>query len=70
MFCHGVTKMKKKHLEQRYAIQFWVKLGEASTDTYLKIQKAFGNDLLRAQVHVFRWHRDFVSGRETVEDEP
>jgi histone-lysine N-methyltransferase SETMAR len=33
------------------------------------IQKAFGNDSL-SRTKVFRWHKDFVNGRETVADEP
>jgi hypothetical protein len=33
------------------------------------IEEAFGNDsVTRAQI--FRWHKDFVNGREAVEDEP
>jgi hypothetical protein len=60
--------MENNNLEQCYAIKFCVKLGEGGTDTYEKIQKAFGNDsLLRAQV--IQWHKDFVNGQEMVEDE-
>jgi hypothetical protein len=44
-----------------------VKLGEGATDAYKKIQKAFGNDSL-PHTQVFRWHKDFVNGQETVED--
>jgi hypothetical protein len=67
MFCYSVTKMEKNNLEQRYSIKFCVKLGGA-TDTYEQIQKTFGNDSL-SHARVSRWHKDFVKGRETVEDE-
>jgi hypothetical protein len=46
VFCYGVTKTEKNTLEQVYAIKVYVKLGEGATDTYEKIQKAFGNDSL------------------------
>jgi hypothetical protein len=41
---------------------------EGATDTYEKIQKAFGNDSLSC-AQVFQWHKDFVNGQEIVEDE-
>jgi hypothetical protein len=43
--------------EERYAIKFCVRLLEGATDTYEKIQKAFGNDSL-SRTRIFRWHRD------------
>jgi hypothetical protein len=46
--------------------KFCVKLGEGATDTYEKIRKVFANDSL-SRAQVFRWHKDFVNGRETVE---
>jgi hypothetical protein len=61
--------MEKKNLEQHYAIKFCVKLGQGATDIYQKIQKAFGNDPL-SRGQVFRWNKDFVNGREMIEDEP
>jgi hypothetical protein len=60
--------MEKNNLEQSYAMRFCVKPGKCVTDTYGKIQKAFDNDSL-SRAQVFRWHKDFVNGRETVEDE-
>jgi hypothetical protein len=69
MLCYSVTKIEKINLEQSYAIKFCVKLGEGTTDTYGKIQKAFGNDSV-SRVQALRWHKDFVYGRETVEGEP
>jgi transposase len=68
MFRQSVTKMENDNLEQRYTIKFCVKLGKGATDTHEKIHKAFGND--SSCVQVFRWHKDFENGRETVKDEP
>jgi hypothetical protein len=64
-----ITKMEKNNVERCYAIKLCVKLEDSATDTYEKIQKAFGNDSL-SRAQVFRWHKDFVNGRETVKDEP
>jgi hypothetical protein len=36
--------------------------GWVTTDTYEKIQEAFGNDSL-SRAQIFRWHNDFLSGR-------
>jgi hypothetical protein len=52
-----------------YAIKFCVKLGQGATNTYDKIQKAFGNDSV-SRAQVFLWRKDFVNGWKTVEDEP
>jgi hypothetical protein len=60
--------MENNNLWQRHAIKFCVKLRESATDTYEMIQKAFGNDSL-SHAEVFRWHKDFVNGREMVKDE-
>jgi len=61
--------MDRQKFEQRCAIKFCVKLGESTTETYGKLQKAYGeHPLSRAQV--FKWHKSFVEGREQVEDEP
>jgi hypothetical protein len=68
MFCHSITKMAKKHLEQHHAIKLCVKLGENTTNTSDKIRKAFGNDFV-SHAQVFQWYKDFVKGQETVEDE-
>lgn len=61
-------KMENNHLQQRYTIMFYVKLGKGVIDTYEKIQEAFGNDSV-PHAQVFWWHKDFVNRRETVEDE-
>jgi hypothetical protein len=68
MHCYSVATMENNNLEQRYAIKFCVELGEGVTDTYEKVWKAFGNYSV-PRTQVFRWHKDFVNGRETVEGE-
>jgi hypothetical protein len=68
MFCYSVTITQKNNLEQRYAIKFCVKVGEGATDTYGKIEKAFGNDSV-SHTQVFWWYKEFARERETVEDE-
>ena len=61
--------MDRQKFEQCYAIKFCVKLGESTTVTYEKLQRAYGeHSLSRAQV--FRWHKSFLEGREQMEDEP
>ena len=60
--------MDKRNLEQRCAIKFCVKLSENLTETYEKLRRAYGeHDLSRTQV--FRWHKAFLVGHESVEDE-
>jgi hypothetical protein len=60
--------MEKNNLEQRYAIRFCVNLGEGATGTNGKVQKPFGNGSV-SRTQVFRWCKDFVNGREMVQDE-
>ena len=61
--------MKKRNLEQGCAIKFCFKLNENATETYEKLKWAYGEHaVLRAQV--FRWHKTFLNGHESVEDEP
>ena len=63
--------MDQQKFEQCCTIKFCVKLGESTTVTYEKLQRAYGeHSLFRAQV--FRWHKSFlhVEGREQLEDEP
>jgi hypothetical protein len=68
MFCHSITKMVKKHLEQHYAIKFFVILGKGNTDPLDKIQKSSGNDSV-SHAQVFGWYINFVVGQEMVKDE-
>jgi len=50
-------------------IKFCVKLIENATETYEKLRKAYGEHA-RSKTQVFRWHKAFLDGRESVEDEP
>jgi hypothetical protein len=68
-FRYRVTKPEKNDLEQCYAMKFCVKLRDGASDTYEKIQKAFGNDSL-SYAQIIRWHEDFLNGRETVKYAP
>jgi hypothetical protein len=43
--------------------------GEATTDAYEEIQKAFGNDSV-SRAQVFRSHKGSLKGPETKKDEP
>jgi len=61
--------MEKRNLEQRCAIKFCVKLDENATETYEKLKRAYGEHAL-SRTQVFRWHKSFLDGRESVEDEP
>jgi hypothetical protein len=62
-------KMDRQKFEQHCAIKFCVKLGESTTVTYEKLQRAYGEHSL-SKAQVFRWHRSFLEGREQVEDKP
>jgi len=56
-------KMDRQKFEQRCATKFCVMLGESTTVTYEKLQRAHGeHSLSRAQV--FRWHKSFLEGQE------
>ena len=61
--------MDQQKFEQHCAIKFCVKLGESTTVTYEKLQRAYGEHSL-SKAQVFRWHRSFLEGREQVEDKP
>ena len=59
--------MEKRNLEQRCAIKFCVKLNENAAETYEKLRRAYGEHAL-SRTQVFRWHKAFLDGRESVED--
>ncbi|XKL60484.1 hypothetical protein PGB90_007541 [Kerria lacca] len=60
--------MEKRNLEQRVAIKVCAKLGDSATETYAKVLKVFSDDSM-SRAQVFRWHKMFKDGRESVEDE-
>ena len=61
--------MDQQKFDQRCAIKFCTKLGESTTMTYEKSQRAYGEHSL-SRPQVFSWHKSFIEGREQVEDEP
>jgi len=61
--------MEERNLEQRCAIKCCVKLNENATETYEKLRGAYGEHAL-SRTRVFRWHKAFLGGRESMEDEP
>ena len=62
-------KMEKRNLEQRCAIKFCVKPNENATETNENLKRAYGEHAL-SRAQVFRWHKAFLDGHESVEDEP
>src|SRR5215469_6556840 len=62
-------KMDQEKFEQRCSIKFCVKLGESTTVTYEKLQRAYGEHSL-SRTQGFRWHKSFLEGQEQVEDKP
>ena len=55
-------------LEERYAINFWFKLGKNATETYGMLQTAFGTSCMN-RVSVFDWHKRLKEGREYARDD-
>ena len=56
-------------IEQRINIKFCVKLGKTATET-LKILHDVYDDSSMSRTKVFEWHKQFVEGRENMEDDP
>ncbi|GFV79805.1 protein GVQW3 [Trichonephila clavipes] len=66
----SVCKFKmQQRIEQRYAIKFWVYLVKSGASTLDMIQQAYGRES-SSQAQVFRWHKMFKEGRDSVDDEP
>jgi len=57
----------QRSLEQRYAINFCAKLGKSGSETLQLLRTAYGDAVLYS-AQVFRWHKAFKDGRESVED--
>ncbi|GFX82691.1 protein GVQW3 [Trichonephila clavipes] len=54
--------------EQRCAIKFCFRLGHNATETFSKLQQAYGDSVL-SRTQVFQWFKAFSEGRESIEDE-
>ncbi|GFU63265.1 protein GVQW3 [Trichonephila clavipes] len=50
-------------------VKFCFRLGHNATETYAKLQQAYGDSVL-SRAQVFRWFKAFSEGRESIEDEP
>ncbi|GFV74844.1 protein GVQW3 [Trichonephila clavipes] len=59
----------QQSIRQRYAIKFYVCLGKSGALTLEMIQQAYGRESL-SQVQLFRWHKMFKEGQESMEHEP
>ena len=68
--CHRwwSSKMQSDTLEERYAIKFCNKLGENAAETYGILQTAFRSSCTN-RAWVFKWHKRFKEGRESVRDD-
>ena len=71
--CHSwwISKMQSGHedtLEERYAIKFCLNLEKNATETHGMLQTAFGASYMN-RASVFKWHKRFKEGRESVRDD-
>ncbi|EGI59937.1 FLJ37770-like protein [Acromyrmex echinatior] len=55
-------------MEQRAVIKFNAKLGKSASETFRSMQQVYGNQCL-GRTAVFEWHKHFLEGRETLEDD-
>ena len=55
-------------LEERYTIKLCFKLGKDATETYGRLQTAFGASCMNRAL-IFEWHKSFKQGRESVWDD-
>jgi len=60
--------MMGDNLNQRYAIQFCVKLGKSGAETFKMLKVAFKDNAM-SQAQVYQWHKRFREGREDVNDD-
>ena len=66
-----ISKMqsgREDTLEERYAIKFCFTPGKNATETYGKLQSAFGASCMN-RASVFERHKRFKEGRESVRDD-
>ncbi|GFT31046.1 protein GVQW3 [Trichonephila clavipes] len=61
--------MSDNNFEQRYAIKFCFRLGHNATETFAKLQQAYGDSVV-SRALVFWWFKAFSERRESFEDEP
>ncbi|KAG5337044.1 SETMR methyltransferase, partial [Acromyrmex charruanus] len=56
------------NMEQRAVIKFNAKLGKSASETFRSMQQVYGSQCLGRTI-VFEWHKRFLEGRETLEDD-
>ena len=56
-------------MEQRVNLKFLVKLGKNATECFQMLKNVYGDECL-SRTQVFLWHKRFLEGRESVEDDP
>jgi len=56
------------NMEQRAMIKFNAKLDKSASETFRLIQQVYGSQCL-SHTAVFEWHKRFLEGRETLEDD-
>ena len=60
--------MQSDTLEELYAIKFCFKLAKNATEMYGMLQTTFQQSCMN-RASVFRWHKRFKEGRESVRDD-
>ena len=55
-------------LDEQYTIKFCFKLGKNTTETYGRLQTAFGPSCMN-RASVSEWHKRFKEGTESVRDD-
>jgi transposase len=69
VFYNLVTFAMQANIEQRHAKRFCLKLNKSATETFASLTEAYGDATLSRTI-VFKWHKAFKEGRESVEDDP
>ena len=59
---------RENTLEERYAIQFYFKLGKNATETNGMLQTGFGASCMN-RTSFLEWHKRFKEGRESMRDD-
>ncbi|KAJ4431822.1 hypothetical protein ANN_20427 [Periplaneta americana] len=62
------SEPEMSQFQQRANIKFCQKLGKTAAETFQMMQQVYGEDAVSRSV-VFRWHRRFLQGRDSLEDD-
>ena len=68
MFSNLVRFAMHKNIEQRYAINFCVKLNKSVAGTFVSLAEAYGDSTL-SRTMVLKWHKAFKVDRGIVQDD-